>query len=276
MRKLIAGLVSSVLTLLLSLVLLGAGPGPHDHEQSVTVAGRQASSVRSGPWSDPQTWSLGAAPAAGDVVTIGGGHHVIYDISSEAAIGQLDVQGVLEFNRERSTSLDVGNVFVRPGGRFLIGTEDAPMPPSVTARVRFVMDKDGERGLEVMGEAQVHGAPRTHVYTRLATSAKRGDRTLTLADAVDWRPGDHIVVVTTSVDPRETEEHDVERVQGNTVLLRRPLRFQHDGVTPTQAEVALLSRNVLITSRDPAKRGHTMFHRGATGSISYAEYRTLG
>jgi hypothetical protein len=42
-------------------------------------------------------------------------------------------------------------------------------------------------------------------------------------------------------------------------------------------EVANLSRNVIIESADPKKaRGHTMYHRQSTGSISYAEFRHLG
>jgi hypothetical protein len=269
-------LAGALVLVLGAVVLMGAGPGPHEHEQPLTVSGRQVVSVQSGHWSDPRTWSTGAAPVAGDVVTIGGGHRVTYDMASESSIAQLDVQGTLEFSRDRSTSLDVGNVFVRPGGRLLLGTPEAPIPQGVRARVRFVADKDGERGLEVTGEAQIHGAPISFVYSRLAAPVRRGDRVLTLVDAVDWNPGDQIVIVTTSGNPQETEENDVERVQGNTVFLRRPLRFQHDGVAPTQTEVALLSRNVLITSKDPAKRGFTMFHRGAQGSISYAVFRSLG
>jgi hypothetical protein len=42
-------------------------------------------------------------------------------------------------------------------------------------------------------------------------------------------------------------------------------------------EVANLSRNVVVESADPAGvRGHTMYHRGSTGSLTYAEFRHLG
>jgi hypothetical protein len=41
--------------------------------------------------------------------------------------------------------------------------------------------------------------------------------------------------------------------------------------------VANLTRNVVVESADPdGVRGHTMFHRGSAGSISYAEFRHLG
>ena len=41
--------------------------------------------------------------------------------------------------------------------------------------------------------------------------------------------------------------------------------------------MANLSRNVIVESADPTGvRGHTMYHRGSSGSISYAEFRHLG
>jgi hypothetical protein len=44
-----------------------------------------------------------------------------------------------------------------------------------------------------------------------------------------------------------------------------------------RSEVALLSRNVIVESADPAGvRGHTMYHRDSSGGISYAEFRHLG
>src|SRR5207248_6149931 len=44
-----------------------------------------------------------------------------------------------------------------------------------------------------------------------------------------------------------------------------------------RAEVANLSRNVIVESADPAGvRGHTMYHKNSAGSIAYAEFRHLG
>ena len=44
-----------------------------------------------------------------------------------------------------------------------------------------------------------------------------------------------------------------------------------------RGEVANLSRNVVVESADAGvSRGHTMYHRDSTGSISYAEFRHLG
>jgi hypothetical protein len=55
------------------------------------------------------------------------------------------------------------------------------------------------------------------------------------------------------------------------------LRFGHLGEGDFRGEVANLSRNVIVESAQPdGQRGHTMYHRGSAGSISYAEFRHLG
>ena len=44
-----------------------------------------------------------------------------------------------------------------------------------------------------------------------------------------------------------------------------------------RGEVANLSRNVIVESADPrGERGHTMYHHGSAGSVSYAEFRHHG
>ncbi len=53
--------------------------------------------------------------------------------------------------------------------------------------------------------------------------------------------------------------------------------FTHTVKGTRRGEVANLSRNVIVESAEPGgSRGHTMYHRYSTGSISYAEFRHLG
>src|SRR5213076_1517894 len=64
---------------------------------------------------------------------------------------------------------------------------------------------------------------------------------------------------------------------GAVLDLDRLLEFDHRCEGEYRAEVANLSRNVVVESADPAGvRGHTMYHRNSAGSISYAEFRHLG
>jgi hypothetical protein len=74
-----------------------------------------------------------------------------------------------------------------------------------------------------------------------------------------------------------TEERVITAIDGATLTLDRPLLYPHRGTGDYRGEVADLSRNVIVESADPAgERGHTMYHRGSAGSISYAEFRHLG
>src|SRR5439155_15193113 len=69
----------------------------------------------------------------------------------------------------------------------------------------------------------------------------------------------------------------IAAIDGTAITLDKPLSTQHDGEGDERAEIANLSRNVVIESADPAGvRGHTMYHSGSAGSISYAEFRHLG
>src|SRR5205085_5950089 len=61
------------------------------------------------------------------------------------------------------------------------------------------------------------------------------------------------------------------------ITLDAPVTTTHGGQPEERAEIANLSRNVVIESADPdGVRGHTMYHSASSGSISYAEFRHLG
>jgi hypothetical protein len=73
------------------------------------------------------------------------------------------------------------------------------------------------------------------------------------------------------------------------LTLDKELVYEHSGVGDFRGAVANLSRNVIVESGPPLTpnpspqggegelvRGHTMYHRGSSGAISYAEFRHLG
>ena len=244
--------------------LLGAGDAP-------TVE-----STRDGPWSDPRVWSGGKVPVLGSRVVIPPGLTVLYDSASTDALHSLDVRGTLVFSRNVNTNLDVGDIIVFPKGRLEIGTREQPIPANTTARIRLVNEEEGQHSLMVLGEAQIHGARVSPTFTFLARTAQKGQSVLELTEPVDWPAGGRIVVAATGSNPGEVEEFTIARVLGTVIVLDKPLRFLHSGEQLSRGEVALLTRNVLITSKDITKRGHTMFHEGAKGGISYAEFAHLG
>jgi hypothetical protein len=77
--------------------------------------------------------------------------------------------------------------------------------------------------------------------------------------------------------PAFTEERTIRAIDGTSLTLDRSLEYAHVGDGRYRGEVANLSRNVIVESAEPdGPRGHTMYHRGSAGSISYAEFRHLG
>jgi hypothetical protein len=177
-----------------------------------------------------------------------------------------------------------------------VGTPNRPIDAKHKATIRLHwfegMDKQSCPAIVCCGgRMDFHGAPMHHTWLKLGATAKKGNDTVKCAEVVtDWRPGDNVIVTATQLEPDGTrhrpgarnrlactEERIIRTVDGAKIVLDKPLEFDHMGEGEYRAEIADLSRNVVVESADPAGvRGHTMYHRGSAGSISYAEFRRLG
>ena len=186
-----------------------------------------------------------------------------------------------------------------------VGTPNAPIPGEHTARIRLVhfdgMERDDLPAIVCRGgRLDLHGAPMERTWIKLGRPGRAGENRLWLEEAPQgWRVGDRIIVTgtrrqviykgtyTRSVRERpSTEERLIEgfSIYGNelrgssaTITLDRRLDHDHYAKGEFRAEVANLSRNVVIESADPeGVRGHVMILRHSRGSISYAEFRHLG
>ena len=177
-----------------------------------------------------------------------------------------------------------------------VGTPNAPIGAKHTALIRLVyfegMDKQSCPAIVCCGgRMDFHGAEMSRTWLKLGATAKQGASTVTLAEPVTgWRVGDRIFLTATTRqikrdktfrtsvrDNTQTEERLIKAITGATLTLDQPLKHDHLGDGEYRGEVANLSRNVTVESADPATaRGHTMYHRGSAGSISYAEFRHLG
>jgi hypothetical protein len=268
-------------------------------------------SAKSGAWSSPASWEGGKVPAAGVKVLVRPGHTIVYDVSSKAVLRSVHVGGVLTFATDRDTLLNVGLVKIQPGedtreegfdceahigepvpGKarpaLEVGSPNHPVDAKHHAviRLHYLAGMDRQSCPAIVccgGRMDLHGAPLSRTWLKLGKTAKKGDKTITLAEAVTgWHVGDRVIVTGTKNpdDSRhkwETEERTVRAVDGTTLTLDEPLAFSHTGTGEYRGEVADLSRNVVVESADPAGvRGHTMYHKNSAGSLSYAEFRHLG
>ena len=271
-------------------------------------------STKSGPWSAAATWEGGKVPGAGARVQVREGHTVVYDVRSDAAIRLIHVAGRLTFARNKDTRLDVGLIKIQAGEdasedgfdcdahlpdspttgprpALEVGSPGRPIDAHRTAIIRLIdcdgVDKNSWPAIVCCGgRMDFHGAPLNRSWVKLGATATKDDVNVALAEPVTgWRVGDRVILTGTkerrSGEYRrtnvETEERIVKAIDGKKLTLDKPLEHEHFAEGDYRGEVANLSRNVVVESAEPDKaRGHTMYHRGSAGSISYAEFRHLG
>lgn len=180
-----------------------------------------------------------------------------------------------------------------------IGTLASPIPADITANIRLkhfpgTNTETLPAIISCGGRWDVHGAPLERTWSKLAVPASAGNLTVTLAEPVPgWQVGNRVIITTgesggpekggsfSKTAPRSkpvgTEECELTAIDGTILTLSRPLDKAHRSQLGMRCEVANLSRNVVIESADPTGvRGHTMYHHGSSGGISYAEFRHLG
>lgn len=275
-------------------------------------------SAQNGLWSEPTTWERGKVPSAGARVQIRTGHTVTYDLKSDQVIRSIHVAGTLTFARDRDTRLDVGLIKIQAGDdasedgfdcdahvvdpkpgtprpAFEVGTSDQPIPAKHTALIRltYVSGLDKQSCPAIIccgGRMDFHGAPLSRTWGRIAATAKKADKVVTLTEQVNgWKAGDRIIITATGIAPTSgnghpgpdpagttTEERIIQAIDGARLTVSEPLAHEHLGAELYRGEVGNLSRNVVVESADRKLRGHTMYHKHSAGAISYAEFRHLG
>lgn len=159
---------------------------------------------------------------------------------------------------------------------------DEPMPNSAAVIAERM-------GLGIMvaetGVLDMFGRLYQPTWTRLAATASAGASALSLAEVVDWEPGQKLVIATSHrVDYPFADENEVRTiasVDGANVTLDSPLEHQHYGGPEYQVEVGLLSRSLKfrpserLTTAAPLFGGHIMVH-SKNARVSGVELYRMG
>ena len=264
-------------------------------------AGPTTTSVASGAWSNPATWSAKKVPGAEDRVLVSSGHDVIYNVASDARIACVELRGHLRFATDVNTRLKTNNLMVLDDGYLEIGSAANPIPANVAAEV-IVADQKIDRkldptelgaGIESLGKITMHGAVKTPTFMRLAAEPLTGQTALTLEQPVpSWKTGDSIVIPDTrqlresqrgeNYKPQD-EKLEIAKIDGTRITLTTPLKFDHKGARDGAGKleflphVGNLTRNVLVRSENPAgTRGHMIFMSHSDIDLRYVEVREMG
>jgi len=244
--------------------------------------------VSSGAWSDPNTWHDGVVPGNGARVLVPIGVDVTVDRIISARVATVRVDGTLSFATAANTELRVDTIVVTATGRFEMGTEAAPIPANISARLVFtdngpidrVADPFGiGRGLISHGSVSMYGAAVTS-YVAVNGSALAGTRVLTLKSVpAGWKVGDDLVVASSTAGTEENEVRRIVAVAGTQVTLGQPLSYNHVPMSAAfEIHVANTTRNVSISSESSVtdRRGHVMFMHNDDVHVAYAGFYQLG
>lgn len=252
------------------------------------VSSRAAPDARTTRWSERQTW--GGSDHQPDIVI---DRPVLLDVDASVASLVITESGSLAFDPTRSVTLESdGNVVVR--GLLQMRPDNASRQHRLVFRsvdeARFigggmdVLDTDTGLWVRDRGRLDLVGSPRLP-WVRLQGSPRQGERRIIVAaEPAGWREGDEIVLTPTLApsggDPAAS--YDTVRilaVRGRTVLLDRPLQFDHPSMPLPDGrllggEVLNLTRNVEI-SGTPGGRAHVNVRAQTAQQVAYVSLRQL-
>uniref|UniRef100_A0A8C5R062 PKHD1 like 1 n=1 Tax=Leptobrachium leishanense TaxID=445787 RepID=A0A8C5R062_9ANUR len=237
-------------------------------------------------WSDNSFWESSfenkyTVPTNGSDVVIPKGLWVIADVAlpwmnSLTIYGTLELRNLTNSIQEstityNTTILNATYISIQ-GGHLIGGQENDPFLGELLIILRgnrstpdFPLPNgpnQGSKAIGVFGQLDLHGIPRSVYKTKLAQTASAGSTSIALADGVDWKVGEDIVITTSSYSAWQTETRKIISVSSDntTLTLNASLTYTHIAVThqvpntalnyTMAADVALLSRNIKIIGED--------------------------
>ena len=137
------------------------------------------------------TWGNDLIPVAGEAVNIPSGRQLLVDVPSTPVLAFVLVEGSLIFESEANElaerTFETGYIMVN-GGYVEIGTEEEPYMSKLTITMHGTekspyLPTYGNKVLAVRyGTLEMHGKPRSHVWTDLKSTAAEGSNSITIND----------------------------------------------------------------------------------------------
>lgn len=241
-----------------------------------------------GNWSAGASWTGAVVPVEGDTVIVQNGDTITIDqnitVGADSATAAIDVASGGKFELLSTAAADYtlickGDLYVSSGGTIEIGTVANPIPPTRKFEIKLNYSaslSEGKYGLENYGEMIIQGANKT-VKTLLISDLSVTGTVWTVGDTTDWEVGDRLAVASTTRTYSEAEDKVIQTVDSGTqVTMTAGATNAHSGISPTQAEVINLTRNVKVTSYNTSYRGYVHCPAGSKQNVDYVEFYMIG
>eukprot|EP00879_Flechtneria_rotunda_P011345 GHRR01011850.1.p1 GENE.GHRR01011850.1~~GHRR01011850.1.p1 ORF type:complete len:1721 (+),score=430.30 GHRR01011850.1:1256-6418(+) len=226
-------------------------------------------------WSRRTTWGGESPPMANDSVVIPAGTTVMLDVSPPK-LYVLVIEGTLLIDPTAPVLHLQAHYILLRGGALIAGSADKPYPGLLT--ITLWGDKEAAKllptfGAKVLasldGRIQLFGAPvAVPSWTHLNATVDITATSIVVNGQVNWKPGNTIVIASSSFDARHVDTTTITAVQllpdgTSRLTVADPLQYTHLGVLRTykgdprqnvldmRAEVAVLDRNIVIQG-DPS------------------------
>lgn len=259
-----------------------------------------------GNWTRILRLTTTATAAAGDVLYIAGDHTgagatttrtVTMDDTASTDYGtgvagaadngiEIGDAGVLTFGTSAATNYTLkvsGSINVWGNGTFSIGTTGTPIPRGSTATLTLDCGANVDFGLIVNAGGIFNSQTLSRTsgkdiyYCKLNTDEAAAQTTLGVDTDTGWLSGDVIAIASTTRTASECESRTLNaNANASDMTVTAGLTNAHSGTSPTQAEVILLTRSIVIQGASASLQGYITFSNSSTADIDWTEFKWLG
>ena len=246
--------------------------------------------VRSGKWSDPQTWKEEQIPTAHARVRVPRDMVLTVDGIVKMPLDWLAIEGQVQFSHTQDTRLEVCTILVKRSGKLQVGTKQAPINPNCRAEIvftprstaKFADPYDVAGGMVSLGTVEVFGATKTH-FAHSTAAISQGTKSVTLANAVQgWRVGDELLFPAACQSERD-ERPTIKAISadGKTITLSQALASAHRSpeLIGRPIPIGNMTRNVVFRSasvKELTDRGHLILMSHVGNELHGARFEGLG
>ena len=201
-------------------------------------------------------------------------------------------KGILSFGVAASTNYNLkvsGNIIIYAGGEFSVGTVGAEIPRNSTATVIMDCVSNVDFGMVwrnlsiVNGQGLSRTSGKNIVACKLNVNSAANDTTLDVDTDTGWLDNDEIAVASTSRTAAECEAGALNGSASATTLTvdgfagtGGGVQYAHSGTSPTQGEVILLTRNVVIRGVSTTVQTYIDIKATATVDMDWVQFKWMG